>query len=248
MAKGMTMKAWEVLLFLVLCAPLLGAERTSGQAISQPTPAPLVTADSEPWYLNGEPLTYAGAFYFPAGAQVFFNANEMVRSGVYLGIPLYSRTTLEPYSVVFVPLTRGLMQPYQRRRTGDLAGTAGSTAPSLPTGTSDFRSTGMPPQSPGPPTSLAGATATLPGPAATTGMRTRIGPTPRGINAVFVEFKGQRWYLAGDAVALDPSTMTEVGRRGSFPVYSESASSARIYIPVSSGSVMVMPYTLRRPL
>ena len=241
------MKAWGVLLFLVLCTPFLGAERASAQAISQPTPAPLVTADSEPWYLSGEPLTYAGAFYFPAGAQVFFNANEMVRSGFYLGVPLYSRTTLEPYSVVFVPLARGLMQPYERRRTGDLAGTAGSTAPALPTGTADFRFAETPLQSPGPPTSLAGTTDTVPLPTATGGTRTRIGPPPRGINAVFVDFSGQRWYLAGEAVPLDRSTMTEVGRRGTFPVYAESASSPRIYIPVTSGSVMVMPYSLRRP-
>ena len=237
----------KLLLITILCATFFATRQASGQAISQPTSTPLVTADSEPWYLSGEPLTYAGNFYYPAGAQVFFNGNEMVRSGVYMGIPLYSRTTLEPYSVVFVPLSRGLMQPYERRRAGDLAGTAGSTAPALPTGTPDPGFTDMPLQSPGPPTSLTGTSADVPSPTATTGSRTRIGPPPRGINAVFVEFNGRRWYLAGDAVPLDRSTMTEVGRRGTFSVYSESASSSRIYIPVTSGSDVVLPYTLRRP-
>src|SRR4029079_355600 len=58
---------------------------------------------------------------------------QMVRSGSYRGIPLYIDSTIEPYSIVFVPLTGGRMQPYERRRTGNLAGTTGSRAPSLPT-------------------------------------------------------------------------------------------------------------------
>jgi hypothetical protein len=102
------------------------------QSTLQPAPRPLVTAENEGWYLAGEPITFAGNFYYPAGPQVFFNGNEMVRSGFYLGIPLYSRTTAEPYSVVYVPLSGGLMQPYERRRAGDVAGTVGSTAPEYP--------------------------------------------------------------------------------------------------------------------
>jgi hypothetical protein len=97
-----------------------------------PTPPPLVVADLEPWYVEGRPITHAGNIYYPAGAQLHFNANEMVRSGFFQGVPLYTRTTLEPYSIVFVPLSGGLMQPYERRRAGDIAGTVGSTAPSFP--------------------------------------------------------------------------------------------------------------------
>jgi hypothetical protein len=241
------MRPYGVLLFLVFGVPFFCAERASGQILSQPTPVPVLTADSERWYLTGEPITYAGAFYFPAGAQVFFNANEMVRSGFYMGVPLYSRTTLEPYSVVFVPLARGRMQPYERRRTGDLAGTAGSTAPALTAGTPDFRFTDFSPESAGPPASLSGTTASVPHPAATKGTRTRIGPPSRGINAVFVDFNGRRWYRAGDAVPFDGTTMTEVGRRGTFPVYSDPAYPARIYIPVTAGSTVLTPYTLQRP-
>jgi hypothetical protein len=96
------------------------------------TPPPLVIADLETWYLEGRPITHAGIVYFSAGPQIHFNGNEMVRSGFFQGVPLYSRTTLEPYSFVFVPLSGGLMQPYERRRAGDLAGTTGSTAPSFP--------------------------------------------------------------------------------------------------------------------
>ena len=75
---------------------------------------------------------YAGNFYYPAGAQVHFNGNEMVRTGFYQGVPLYSKTTIEPFSIVFVPVRGGLMQPYERRRTGEIAGLSGSSAPLFP--------------------------------------------------------------------------------------------------------------------
>ena len=42
----------------------------------------------------------------PPVRRSFFNGNEMVRSGFYRGVPIYTRTTEEPYSKVFVPLVR----------------------------------------------------------------------------------------------------------------------------------------------
>ena len=63
---------------------------------------------------------------------MFFNGNTMVRTGHYNGVPLYADATLEPYSIVYVPIGRGLMQPYERPRRGDLAGTTGSRPPSFP--------------------------------------------------------------------------------------------------------------------
>ena len=102
------------------------------QVNMQPTPAPTVTAENEAWYQSGEPLMFAGNLYYPAGPAIHFIANEMVRSAFYRGIPLYSRTTIEPYSVVFVPVAGGMMQPYERPRTGDIAGTSGSSVAALP--------------------------------------------------------------------------------------------------------------------
>src|SRR4051794_3683844 len=93
---------------------------------------PAVTAESEPWYVSGSPITFAGNFYYPAGPRVHFMPSEMVRSGDFLGVPIYSRTTIEPYSVIFIPIGGGMMQPYERRREGELAGTVGSSAPSFP--------------------------------------------------------------------------------------------------------------------
>ena len=133
---------------------------TSGSsAFAQPTPLPTVTANSESWYLSGEPLLHDGNVYYPRGAVVYFDRDEFVRSGFYRGIPLYSRTTIEPFSMVFVPLAGGVMQPYERPRTGELIGTIGSLGPTLPTPVpSDERRATSVAQAPGPPTSLPGPT------------------------------------------------------------------------------------------
>src|SRR3954452_14956802 len=113
---------------LVSIANTVGAQSMTIRS-SRP---PAVTAESEPWYVSGSPITFAGNFYYPAGPRVHFMPSEMVRSGDFLGVPLYSRTTIEPYSVIFVPVGGGMMQPYERRRDGELAGTVGSSAPSFP--------------------------------------------------------------------------------------------------------------------
>lgn len=129
----------------------------SAQMNMRPTPPPRVTAENEPWYRAGEPLAYAGNLYYPAGPAIHFNADEMVRSGFYQGVPLYARTTIEPYSVVFVALGGGLMQPYERRRAGDLAGTSGSSVPSLPIEIpSAFAASTGPIQAPAPPVVTSG--------------------------------------------------------------------------------------------
>src|SRR4051812_14299630 len=108
------------------------AAPAAAQIQSRPTDAPIVTADNDAWYLRGEPVQFDGDVYYSAGPAVFFNGNTMVRSGHFNGVPLYTDTTVEPYSIVYVPLSRGLMQPYELPRRGALAGTTGSRAPSFP--------------------------------------------------------------------------------------------------------------------
>src|SRR5258705_6620306 len=120
--------SWILLTLLLVAAP------AAAQIQSRPTDAPIVTAENESWYVNGEPIQFAGDLFYQAGADVFFNGNTMVRSGNFNGVPLYTDTTREPYSVVFVPIGRGLMQPYERPRQGNLAGTTASRTPSFPGG------------------------------------------------------------------------------------------------------------------
>ena len=96
------------------------ATAAAAQVTMRPTPAPLVTAEREAWYLKGDPISYGGQLYYPAGAQVYFNGNEMVQSGSFAGVPLFVRTTIEPGSLIYVPVGGGLLQPYERLRSGDL--------------------------------------------------------------------------------------------------------------------------------
>jgi hypothetical protein len=117
---------------LFLCALLLSTS-AEAQVMWQPTEPPLVTAENESWFRSGGAIEWNGEFYFPAGAPEAFNRYQMVRAGSYRGIPLYTDTTLEPYSIVLVPIAGGRMQPYERPRAGMLAGSAGSRSSSFPT-------------------------------------------------------------------------------------------------------------------
>src|SRR5438132_1268539 len=124
------MREFRLSLFLsmVLLVPKLG----NAQVYSFLTPPPAVTAAGTSWQASGEPVFYAGNIYYPTGPTVFFDGAVMVRTGVYRNIPLYEDSTIEPYSIVFVPIGGNVMRPYERRRSGELAGTVGSRMPSFP--------------------------------------------------------------------------------------------------------------------
>lgn len=264
----MIRRAWNLVAPMLLFA---GFGAALGAQVLVQTPLPTVTADNESWYLNGEPITFAGNSYYPTGAQVFFNSSEMVRSGFYGGIPLYARTTLEPYSVVFVPLRGGRLQPYQRPRTGELTGTAGSTPTTLATPPETVPPAGLAPQAAGPPSqttqmlemhlplpSIATASTAVP-PAteapATVGtagrtpapLHTQIGGAPQGTNSIYVEYAGERWYPSGVPQAIDASRLTRLSDYEGFPVWGDAVEPTRIYIPPTVGSPLAVEYTRQRP-
>jgi hypothetical protein len=246
--------------FIGIVAPVY----VSAQATLRPTERPIVSAENERWYLAGEAITFAGSVYYPAGAQVYFNPYEMVRSGSYQGVPLYSRTTIEPYSVIFVPLAGGLLQPYERRRSGDVAGTVGSTTPSFPVASYAQVSGDLLPQASAPPTvetAIIGTGPTVstdlstqvPQPAATTGLNLppagplRTARQPIGLNGFFIEYDGQRWFSTGRAVEFDAAKFSKIGEYRNFPVYSASDSNDRsIYVAVTADPKgLLAPYARR---
>jgi hypothetical protein len=228
------------------------------QATWQPSMPPLVTAESTTWFQAAEPILWNGDYYYQAGAVQGFNPYQMVRSGSFRGIPLYTDATLEPYSIVFVPLNGARMQPYERRRTGALAGTTGSRAPSLPT---DIGAEGLAPaaiqQAQGPPDfarayDLAAvdepAAARIPAVPASVGTSGRVTPVttvlpPTGLNAIWVEFEGQRWFASGKSIAYDAARLNQVGSYYGWTVYALKGdkSTGTIYIPVIPGRLA--PYT-----
>lgn len=250
-------------------AGMLLSSTPLAQTALQPTPKPIVTVENEAWYQAGVPITVNGTVYYPTGPQVYFNGHEMVRSGHFQGMPLYSRTTLEPYSIVFAPLSGGLMQPYERRRSGEIADTVGSLSPSFPVvrsaeqaGMEYVPGAGMV-QAQAPPSRVGdiverqevgsertpvvtappvGTTGTTPGP---------VGPLetarrPTGINGVFIELESRRYFSDGAAVPFEEKLFTRAGDYHGFAVFRQSGQADTVYIPSHSGDPKrLTPYRAR---
>ena len=259
---------------LFLCALLavsVYAARVYTQIKLQPTSPPTVTAENEPWYQMREPVIFAGEYFYPAGPAIHFLPNEMVPSGLFHGVPLYSRTTIEPYSVVFVPIAGGMMQPYERRRTGDLVGTTGSTVPSLPVDMSPVSPALRPVQAAGPPVVssrpveeppagtyasdlLARSRESVHAPTPSTGPSGRVSPStstqPRKVDAskgIFVEFQNERWYSTARPRTLDAGSLKQIGELNGFPVFTARGSSgSTIYIPIAKDADAYAAYSKRK--
>ncbi len=240
-----------------------------GQATWQPSQPPLVTAENEAWFRAGEPIIWSGDYYYPAGTPRFFSPTEMVRSGSFRGIPLYTDATLDPYSLVYVPMAGGMMQPYQRRRDGALAGTTGSTTPAFPpaaatemarlpeaAGVAELEGLREAPAAPAyaraydvaPPGSAPAEGRTTIATAGRTVPLVPAGPIetaekPQGVNGIWITYEGQRWFAGGTAMALGEANFTQIGTYHGFPVYRRDGDTSRIYIPASGG--LVSPFSVR---
>jgi hypothetical protein len=257
LARGLETNHCEVGMYrlpraVVLAALLAVPAAVAAQVTLRPTPPPTVTAENSEWYQFREPAVVGGITYYPAGPQVFFDQNEMVRSGFYHGVPIYMRSTEEPFSRSYVPLAGGLMQPYERRRSGELAGTVGTTTPSFPVDRSpDLASlvTQSGPQAAGPP-SVVAVDANQP-PVGTTGRVEGAAPAARSprpsrraLNAVYIIYNGQRWVNAGPPVEMDARFAIN-GRYFGLPVYEDRHDvTGTIYVPVSeAASALLTPYS-----
>lgn len=254
----MTRRSRNVVMAALLVAPvMLGA-----QVSIQPTPTPTVTADNKTWFQEREAIMFAGNVYYPAGAQTHFNRNEMTFSGYYDGVPLYSKVTLEPYSVVYVPLTGGVMQPYERRRTGEIAGTVGSMTPSFPVvSPAEAAASGQTPMIPlaaGPASSyFPSPSVAAPVPVGTSGVvdqpplsrsgRVLIGGKPEGLNGIYIDYDGRRWFSNGPAVRLETGRFTQIGIYRGFPVYRQRNDATTVFVAVAeSADSLLAPYSIRR--
>ncbi|MBI4264871.1 MAG: hypothetical protein HY657_10885 [Acidobacteria bacterium] len=235
---------------LLIAIAALVVTPVAAQVQTRPTDPPLVTAINESWYRLGEPIQFAGELYYPAGATVFFNGNTMVRTGHYNGVPLYADTTVEPFSVLLVPVSRGLMQPYARRGS-ERAGTPGMaaaapTAPPLPLGAiSVFTPERVPAAAPSPtPSDAREAVGTTGRLAAAPRRETRplvsVRP-PESNDGVWIRFAGGKWVSAGAAIPFTASAFRRVGEYVGFPVYARrELDEDVIYLPTRPGLVAPM--------
>jgi hypothetical protein len=268
------------LLYSVAILAALAVSPMRAQVSSSPAPPPYATAENEGWYLSGAPISLNGTVYFPSGPIVHFNRNEMLPTGIFEHVPIYSRLTQEPKSVVYVPLAGGLVRPYERRRAGDLAGTTGSSAPAFPVvlpaeqalnpaiafeqaahrievprevSTAGFMygvrapaaepalGRGEPPAAVG----TAGAEAALPAAAPVRGPL-QTARRPIGLNGVFIEFEGRRWFAAGTTVEITEDKFARIGDYEGFPVYRQPGVPDVIYVPVTAAaSGLLVPYSAR---
>ena len=231
------------------------------QVIYQPTSTPIVTAEGATWFLNGEAITWDGGIYAPAGAIRPFDENVMVRSGVFRGIPLYTDSTLQPLSFVFVPLRGGWMQPYERRafifpQAGQAAGPpsfgpalvlaapATTTAP-LPAMVATDTGTAPAPAvtSAAPAPGVVGTSGRTPA-SAPRAVTTAVPPT--GTNAIWVEFDGRRWYAAEDSIDYAAERLNEIGSYHGWTVYAMKGDAQPRTIYIASRPGVLAAYTLTR--
>jgi hypothetical protein len=66
---------------------------------------------------------------------------------------------------------------------------------------------------------------------------------PTGVNGVWVNYDGRRWFLAGKAIDYDAATLTEVGTYHGWSVYARNGDRSTIYIASTPGRLA--PYTVR---
>jgi hypothetical protein len=248
---------------------LLFTRVSSSQVNSYPTPTPEFSAAAA-WQLSGEPLVVNGILYFPTRAFRLFDAQVMVQSGVYQGVPIYADVTLEPYSIVYVPVSPSNMRVYERRRDGALAGTTGSRTPSFPVEIASpivFANTqrayalaasagigSAPAQNPPADIRSPGADSRMLLPMSTTGLvvdhprpqhtRIEVIPSPAAlpVNGVWLEFNGTRWYADGASAPFSPDRFEPIGDYRGFTVYrARQGDRNAIWVAVVKGGP-VAPY------
>ena len=207
-----------VLAVAVLCA----AVTVSAQVQSRPAEPPQQSASSEAWYLQRQPIHINGQTYYPSGPALFFNGNQMVPSGQYNGVPIYTDPTVEPFSVFLVPIGRGLMQPYAREPRG-----AFPPAPAPP----------APAPVPQPPQPVGTSAVSIPAPVSRP-LVTVLQPTSN--DGIWVQYDGAKWVSRGAGLPLEGNGFTRVGEYAGFPVYARAGEAGVIYIPTREG--IVAPY------
>ena len=117
---------------LFLTAAVLFPKTSNAQVFSFRTPPPTVNAASADWQIHSDPIVVSGIVYYPTRGFRMFDGQVMAQVGLFDRVPVYADTTLEPYSVMYVPIGGARMREYERRRDGELAGTTGSRTPSFP--------------------------------------------------------------------------------------------------------------------
>jgi hypothetical protein len=228
----------------------------SAQVYQTKTPTPPVSAQYELWQFNDEPIMVNGLIYFPTRERRFFDGEIMSQVGVYRRVPVYADVTLEPHSVIYLPIGRSTMRGYERRREGELAGTTGSRMSAFPVDVASSITTEPREITPGQLSAIGTSGETPPrftdAPSAEPASVPKPTPThiesiphPRDNDGVWLEYAGSRWYSDGPAAVFDGDRFIEIGNYRGFPVYRDKTRGAEeIWVRVVADGP-VAPYTKR---
>ncbi|MDQ3070941.1 MAG: hypothetical protein M3R55_14590 [Acidobacteriota bacterium] len=222
---------------LFACVPLDAA----AQVLMRPEAPPARLATATDWYRTGEAVLYRGDNFYPAGPQVFFDGGRMVLIGEFRGIPIYADSTLEPGSIVYVPIDGGLVQPYEKPRAGDLAGTTGSRAPSFPsTPATSIEATpetagtaGTLPARPGADAAVTGDTATAKRSSRSNVETIAPAGAARG-RGIWISWNGASWRSDGASARMG-TKFVRIGTYGGRAVYRGAGEDATIWIETAKG-------------
>lgn len=225
---------------LLVAIVITASPSVSAQTVMRPEAPPDRVAGHEPWYRAGEPVIHRGQAYYPGGPQVFFNPTVMVLAGEFRGVPVYVDPTVETGSIVYVPIGGGIMQPYERLRVGELAGTSGSRTPSFPPATATTlepepaATVGVIPPAPPVGETVAATTPRIvrtPVPSRTITIAPDAGLPSRGI---WVQWNGQAWRSAGGAIRVGPQ-LVPIGTFNGRTVFRGVGGDNTIWIETAQG-------------
>ena len=87
---------------VAVIVPKVGSAQGSSHRIAPP----VVNAAAADWQLNSEPIIVSSTLFQATRATRMFDGQVMVQVGVYQRVPVYADVTLEPNSVVYVPVAR----------------------------------------------------------------------------------------------------------------------------------------------
>jgi len=225
------MRTWSssVLLAAAVLLPAAG----SAQIDQFRSSAPQVTASNASWQINSEPIVLHGLVFFPTREYRLFDGQVMAQIGIYQGVPVYADTTLEPWSLVYVPVGRDRMRVWKPSR-GELAPSTSTAWAPLPIEPRAIEEKPV------------GTAGTIPLPASGTVSPPRTPDRrPPSRMSVWLEFEGSRWYSAGAAASFEPDRFRPIGAYHGFPVYREiNGPTNRIWISVVADGP-VAPYERR---
>jgi hypothetical protein len=235
-------------LTMVMLLPIVG----NAQVYQFLTPPPDISAAAADWQIASEPIVVAGLTYYPTRGFRLFDGHVMAQTGLFQGVPVYSDTTIEPFSEIYVPVGDGRMRVYERRRERELAGTTGSHVPNFPVDS---------PYGPRRPDRVAAKSRMAhekfvrgrrradsripvePEPPRHTSILTRV-PLTGAPNGVWLEFEGARWYSDGTAVPFSPDRFEPIGDYRGFPVYRDRMAQGpnRVWVSVVKDGALA-PYS-----